>query len=443
MRTRREINSAEWFGEVPDGWNMVPLPRLFMSSKGMTVTRADLVDEGAPVVNYAQVHSKLNNRFGIHEELIKHVPAGMVPKGLKYSEKGSFIFACTSEDLAGCGDCIYNDSERPVNPGGDTLLLSPVDEVENKYLAYLFSTDMWRWQIRRDLVDVKVFHVNQGNLHETYVTVPPCDVQRRIVSYLDERCAAIDADIDKRREIIEKLKEYKKSLIVHAVTKGLDPNAEMKDSGVEWIGEVPAGWTVAKLSYFASSVLGKMIDRKQETSNNVHRYLSNRDVGWFSINVDDLSETSFPENSDARYGIEDGDVLICEGGEVGKCCVWRGPSPDFYFQKAIHRLRVNKKTAVPEYIAYQMLQKSIEGNFIEVRRGEATISHLPGDQLMMLKFILPPLSEQRRIVSYLDERRAAIDEAVSRQEQLIDKLGEYRKSIIHHAVTGKIDCTEA
>ena len=69
MRTRREINSAEWFGEVPDGWNMVPLPRLFMSSKGMTVTRADLVDEGAPVVNYAQVHSKLNNRFGIHEEL--------------------------------------------------------------------------------------------------------------------------------------------------------------------------------------------------------------------------------------------------------------------------------------------------------------------------------------------------------------------------------------
>ena len=91
MRTRREINSTEWFGEVPDGWNMVPLPRLFKSSKGMTVTRADLVDEGAPVVNYAQVHSKLNNRFGIHEELIKHVPTGMVPKGLKYSAKGSYL----------------------------------------------------------------------------------------------------------------------------------------------------------------------------------------------------------------------------------------------------------------------------------------------------------------------------------------------------------------
>lgn len=208
MRTKAEIDNNEWFGEVPDSWRMVPLPRLFMSSKGMTVTRADLVDEGAPVVNYAQVHSKLNNRFGIHAELIKHVPTGMVPKGLKYSEKGSFIFACTSEDLAGCGDCIYNDSEQPVNPGGDTLLLSPVDGVENKYLAYLFSTDMWRWQIRRDLVDVKVFHVNQGNLHETYVTVPPYDVQRRIISYLDERCAAIDEDVAKRREVIGKLKEY-------------------------------------------------------------------------------------------------------------------------------------------------------------------------------------------------------------------------------------------
>ena len=247
MRTKAEIDNNEWFGEVPDSWRMVPLPRLFMSSKGMTVTRADLVDEGAPVVNYAQVHSKLNNRFGIHEELIKHVPIGMVPKGLKYSEKGSFIFACTSEDLAGCGDCIYNDSEQPVNPGGDTLLLSPVDEVENKYLAYLFSTDMWRWQIRRDLVDVKVFHVNQGNLHETYVTVPPCDVQRRIVSYLDERCAAIDDDVKKRQKVIERLKEYKRSLIAHSVTKGLDPSAEMRDSGVEWIGEVPADWELVPI----------------------------------------------------------------------------------------------------------------------------------------------------------------------------------------------------
>lgn len=298
-------------------------------------------------------------------------------------------------------------------------------------------------------IDIKPYATNtakpsmtQFDWANSKIPRPPLSEQRRIIEFLDERCKAIDADIAKRREVIEKLGEYKKSVIARVVTKGLGSDAEMKDSGVMWIGEVPTGWTVAKLSYFASSVLGKMIDRKQETSSNVHRYLSNRDVGWFSINVDNLSETSFPKNSDDRYGIEDGDVLICEGGEVGKCCVWRGPSPDFYFQKAIHRLRVDEKTAVPEYIAYQMLQKSTEGNFMEVRRGEATISHLPGDQLMMLKFILPPLDEQQEIVSYLDNRRAHIDEAVTRQEQLIAKLEEYRKSLIYHAVTGKIDCRE-
>lgn len=444
MRTKEEINSSEWFGTLSEGWRMVPLPSLFRFSKGLSITKADLTENGEPVISYGQIHSKQNVGVEMRTSLLRRVPNGLAEKNSASRVfPNGFVFADTSEDLEGCGNNVRNHSTRVLYGGYHTVVLNPKRDFSSKYLAYLFTTDAWRYQIRRDLVDVKLFSVNQTSLNETYVVLPPEIEQRRIVSYLDERCDAIDEDVAKRYEVIEKLKEYKKSLITHAVTKGLDPNAEMKDSGVEWIGEVPAGWTVAKLSYFASSVLGKMIDRKQETSNNVHRYLSNRDVGWFSINVDDLSETSFPENSDARYGIEDGDVLICEGGEVGKCCVWRGPSPDFYFQKAIHRLRVNKKTAVPEYIAYQMLQKSIEGNFIEVRRGEATISHLPGDQLMMLKFILPPLSEQRRIVSYLDERRAAIDEAVSRQEQLIDKLGEYRKSIIHHAVTGKIDCTEA
>lgn len=437
MRTKAEIDNNEWFGEVPDSWRMVPLPRLFMSSKGMTVTRADLVDKGAPVVNYAQVHSKLNNRFGIHEELIKHVPTGMVPKGLKYSEKGSFIFACTSEDLAGCGDCIYNDSEQSVNPGGDTLLLSPVDEVENKYLAYLFSTDMWRWQIRRDLVDVKVFHVNQGNLHETYVTVPPCDVQRRIVSYLDARCAAIDEDVAKRREVIEKLKEYKKSLIAHTVTKGLDPNAEMKDSGIKWIGEVPADWGIAK----AKSCLS--FSNARNSDNQEIQVLSlYREYGVIPKSSRDDNHNRTSEDTSDYKCVRPGDLVI------NKMKAWQGSLGLSEYEGIVS----------PAYFVYRVNQRSIEGRYLHylvrsplyaqrwnalsygIREGQWDLHRedFESDYL-----VFPPLLEQRRIVSYLDERCADIDEAIFRQEQLIEKLGEYRKSIIHHAVTGKIDCTEA
>ena len=437
MRTRREINSAEWFGEVPDGWNTVPLPRLFMSSKGMSVTRADLVDEGAPVVNYAQVHSKLNNRFGIHEELIKHVPTGMVPKGLKYSEKGSFIFACTSEDLAGCGDCIYNDSERPVNPGGDTLLLSPVDEVENKYLAYLFSTDMWRWQIRRDLVDVKVFHVNQGNLHETYVTVPPCDVQRRIVSYLDERCADIDDDVAKRREVIEKLKEYRKSLIAHVVTNGLDPDAEMKDSGVEWLGEIPSDWKVlypkalfclrnermrpGDIQLTASQEYG-MISQSE------FQRLEGRRVVQVILNPEILKHVEPGDFVMHMRSFQGGLEISARAGCVSSAYVM---------------LHKRNDQIVDGF--YKYLFKS--SAYIDALRSTSNLIR-DGQALRFANFIqvylpLPPAEAQERIASFLDERCAAIDEAIARQEQLIERLGEYRKSIIHHAVTGKIDCMEA
>lgn len=449
MRTRREINSAEWFGEVPDGWNMVPLPRLFMSSKGMTVTRADLVDEGAPVVNYAQVHSKLNNRFGIHEELIKHVPTGMVPKGLKYSEKGSFIFACTSEDLAGCGDCIYNDSERPVNPGGDTLLLSPVDEVENKYLAYLFSTDMWRWQIRRDLVDVKVFHVNQGNLHETYVTVPPCDVQRRIVSYLDERCAAIDDDVAKRREVIEKLKEYKKSLIARVVTKGLDPTAEMKDSSIEWIGEVPTDWNLSPLKSLYRLSKGLSITKADlaETGEPVISY-GQIHAKWnpgTSIHsnliryVPNKIATSHPASRATA-----GSFIFADTSEdVEGCGNAAYVDEDRPVYGGYHTIIATPITNVcGKYFAYQFLTKAWRSQLIR-QFVDVKLFSITQRALQQTSLIVPSYLEQEKIAAYLDERCAAIDEVIARQEQLIERLGEYRKSIIHHAVTGKIDCMEA
>lgn len=436
MRVRAEINDSRWFGDVPDGWSMVPLPRLFSSSKGMTVTKADLVDAGAPVVNYAQVHSKENNKFGVSDGLIKHVPEDFVPEGLRKSTQGSFIFACTSEDLAGCGDCIYNDSEQMLNPGGDTLLLTPISEVDNKYFAYLFSTDMWRWQIRRDLVDVKVFHVNQGNLHETYAIVPPRSEQRQIVSYLDERCAAIDEDVAKRREVIGKLKEYKKSLIAHAVTKGLDPTAEMKDSGAEWIGKIPKSWEVQ----YPKALFALRNERMREED---IQLTASQEYGV-------VPQKEFQEREGRRVvqvilnpeilkHVEPGDFVMhmrsFQGGlEIAERsgCI----------SSAYVMLHARNDKVRLGYFRY--LFKS--STYIDALRSTSNLIR-DGQALRYANFIqvylpLPPADVQDAIASYLDERCAAIDEAITRQEQLIDKLGEYRKSIIHHAVTGKIDCTE-
>lgn len=217
----------------------------------------------------------------------------------------------------------------------------------------------------------------------------------------------------------------------------MDRYEAYKDSGVEWIGEIPVGWRLIKLSHIASATLGKMLDSERQTGKCQARYLSNRDVQWFKIDSTDLKEMDFPLEARESFKILDGDLLVCEGGEVGRCAVWHGASPDFYFQKAIHRVRFNRNVMDPDFAAYQMFQKAQVTMFREVRKGESTIGHLPGDQLSRLMMLVPPLADQRAIVAYLDAKTAEIDSLIDSKRQLIEKLREYRKSLISEAVTGK------
>lgn len=264
--------------------------------------------------------------------------------------------------------------------------------------------------------------VGQWDLHvvdflNTKIPLPPLDEQHRIVDYLDEKCDEIDRAVSAAEQSIEEYKTYKTTTIVRAFNS--------KD-----VQKV-------KLSFFAESILGKMLDQARQRGVNTHRYLANKDVQWFQLETDKLSEMDFPEDSQARYGIQDGDILACEGGEVGRCAVYRGDSPDFFFQKAVHRVRVNQEVAYPEYIAYQMFAKAKTGNFMEVRKGQATFSHLTGEQLRQLRFLLPSLSEQQRIASNLDEKRDRIDAAIAAKQAIIADLKAYKQSLIYETVTGK------
>ena len=248
MRTKAEINNSEWFGVLPKGWSMVPLSSLFRFSKGLSITKADLVEAGKPVISYGQIHSKQNVGVEALEGLLRRVPNDLVGKdNASRVLPNGFVFADTSEDLEGCGNNVRNNLACELYGGYHTVVLNPRRGFNSKYLAYLFTTDSWRYQIRRDLVDVKLFSVNQTSLNETYAIIPPEDVQRRIVSHLDNRCAAIDEDVAMRREVIGKLKEYKKSLIARTVTKGLDLSAEMKGSDIKWVDQIPSNWQTSKL----------------------------------------------------------------------------------------------------------------------------------------------------------------------------------------------------
>ena len=429
MRTMSEVGSSEWFGPIPENWAMMPTCQTFSVAKGATVTKADLVETGIPVVNYGQVHSKSNTGTHLDEKLIRHVPNGFLPKGLTPAGRGSFIFASTSEDLAGCGACVYNDTDTVVWPGGDTCALTPKNGLGNKYFAYLFLTDAWRFQIRRDLVDVKVFHVNKGNLNDTYVVVPPKDEQQRIVAFLDKRCAAIDADIASRLEIIEKLVEYRKSVITNAVTKGLDPNAEMRDSGVEWIGEVPKDWRLTKI--------GQVYDqRKTKVSDYDYEPLSVTMQGV----VPQLDSAAKTDAHDDRKLVLKGDFVINSRSDRRGSC---GIAEQNGSVSLINTVLIPRESMSPRFYNWLFHTSLFADEFY--KNGHGIVDDLwttKWSEMKSITIVEPPIAEQDRIADYLDSRCAAIDEVISRQEQLIEKLHEYRKSIIHHAVTGMIDCNK-
>lgn len=245
MREMKDSGVA-WIGEIPANWKIVPLKSLFSFGKGLPITKDNLEDTGIPVISYGQIHAKWNSGVTTHRELLRYVNESYLdtnPQSLV--RRGDLIMADTSEDREGCGNCAYVDTDETLFAGYHTIILRSINETDNKYLAYLFLTDSWRSQIRQAVSGVKLFSVSRRILGSVSVIVP--DNADEIVAYLDDKCAQVNTLIANVQAQIEKLKDYKQSVITEVVTKGLDPTVPMKDSGFEWIGEIPAHWGVTRI----------------------------------------------------------------------------------------------------------------------------------------------------------------------------------------------------
>lgn len=217
------------------------------------------------------------------------------------------------------------------------------------------------------------------------------------------------------------------------------PYPAYKDSEVEWLGRVPEHWAVCKLSFRYSIELGKMLDEKRLTKTSLVPYLRNQDVQWGSINTQDLPEMDIHPEELERYTIRDGDLLVCEGGDVGRAAIWRGESAAFGYQKALHRLRhrsVGADTA--EFFYFSLLTAKQRGVF-EESDSKATIAHLPAEKFRQYRFAFPSLSEQRCIAAHLDRETARIDALIEKKTRFIELLREKRQALITHAVTKGLD----
>lgn len=212
-------SGIEWVGMIPEHWGANRLKYLFVHKKGLSITKENLVETGLPVVSYGQIHSKVNTGVDINSELLRYVDYSY-QKQYPQCEvfKHDFIFADTSEDYDGCGNCVYKRDDETIFAGYHSIILHSKHNQDNRYFAYLFKTDCWRNQIREAASGVKLFSISQKTLLNTSVLIPGFVEQQEIANYLDNKCSEIDAVIAKKKEQLEELAEYKKSLIYEYVT---------------------------------------------------------------------------------------------------------------------------------------------------------------------------------------------------------------------------------
>jgi type I restriction enzyme S subunit len=206
-------------------------------------------------------------------------------------------------------------------------------------------------------------------------------------------------------------------------------------SGIEWLGRVPEDWEIAPLYSRYEVALGKMLDSKRVTGQHLAPYLRNVDVQWDSVNVERLPEMDFSPGDRLRYELKEGDLLVCEGGEVGRTAMWSGELEECYYQKAIHRLRPLRSEQCPRFFYYMMRAAADLGVFV-AGSNPNTIDHLTAVQLRHHRFPFPPGDEQHAIASFLDRETAKIDALIDKKQRLIELLQEKRTAMVGALVAG-------
>lgn len=221
--TERHNDDIRWDIDYPATWGLERLRNLFTFRKGLSITKANLEPTGIPVISYGQVHSKKNSMVGLNDELFKYVnPSYLQTYPTALVQKGDFIFADTSEDLSGCGNCAYIDRNGEIFAGYHSVIAHPKGSIDNKYFAYLFKSPTWRYQIRKKVNAVKVYSITQQILKDVFLLVPPQEEQQEIVHYLDSACSKIDFLIENTHKKISELTEMKSVIISHVVTGKID-----------------------------------------------------------------------------------------------------------------------------------------------------------------------------------------------------------------------------
>ncbi|WP_176454248.1 restriction endonuclease subunit S [Siphonobacter sp. BAB-5385] len=277
------------------------------------------------------------------------------------------------------------------------------NQVDLQYLKFWFVSQ--RDFLLNRAVGGTLQNISLGIVKSLEIPLPPLSEQKRIAAILDQA---------------DELRQKDRQLLQHY-------NQLIQSTFLEMFGDPvsnPMGWEVKKLGDFGIARLGKMLDSKKQTGNNTFPYLGNSNVLWGRFKLNNLAKMDFSEDEREEFKLRPGDLLICEGGEVGRCAIWKDQLTDIYFQKAIHRLRLNLETADPLFIQF-LFRYYCDNNQLKDFVTISTIAHLTGVKLKQIPFILPPIQLQNefaQIVTEIEEQKEIVQRQLESSEALFQSL---------------------
>jgi type I restriction enzyme S subunit len=418
----------DWIGEIPSHWSKIKLSMTINTTQGIQVDvpkQRYVKEEGYerflrisdytnPNIEHRFVNVPNHINYMVNEDdivMFRYGESGKVVKGLK-----GVI----------CNNVFSISSKK--------------HEMSNNYLFEVFSSNDFYELLKSSSNNPTLSQVSHSQIKEQKVPFPPLSEQQQIVSFLDTKTSLIDSLIEKTQRKIELFKEKRTSLINEVVTKGLNPNVEMKDSGVEWIGEIPSHWEESKLKHKGVFFSGYSFDSNDFLSEGEIRVLKISNIQNNGISWDDLQY--LPESfydTHQNFIVNKGDLVFVLTRPIIstgiKVCFFNEEYKTLLNQRN-SVFRPNESSVIKRFLFYSVRTFSFIEEFKQQLK-ETNQPNISTEQISNILMFFPPLSEQQQIVEYLDEQTGLIDKTVSIEEKRIELLKEYRQSLISEVVTGK------
>ena len=434
MREMKESN-IPWVGPIPKEWNVGRIKQGYDVTLGKMYAAKEQQKEDGTLENYL---CAANIKWaGIDTS---------VHKQMYFTEKEKEQYLLNNGDavvmeggMAGT-TCLYKGEYYPCYIQNSVHKISSKNNNSTSFFAYWMEVVCSSGYVENVCNKATIMHYTKDKVCNTPLLLIPVEEQNEIVGYLNEKCSVINSSISRHQQIIEKLEEYRKSVITQAVTKGISSNSKVKTTNNKWLDEIPANWDLVRLKHMCRYISdGSHFSPQTHTDGKPYVTATNiRGIGIDYESCKKINNDDFQTLANNGCEIFKDDVLLVkDGATTGRV----GYKNDDVSAVALSSVAIMRSAArvLPMYLMYYLQSEPMQQQILSSMAGSAMPRTVIA-KIVNYYGVIPPLAEQQIIVSMLNDKTTEIQHSIEIHQQLIDKLKEYKQSLIYNAVTGKIDC---